>query len=75
MSQHSVPRHHVDSTLVASVGYDRETSVLEVEFRNGSVYRYFMVGPGSYERLLGAESIGAFFNREIRPKHRFTRLG
>jgi hypothetical protein len=75
MLEAPITRRPVDSTHLASVGYVPETSILEVEFRNGSIYPYFMVPESTVERLLAADSVGAFFNREIRPRHRFTRQG
>ena len=33
----------VDSSSIASVGYDSKAYVLEIEFRNGGVYRYLDV--------------------------------
>jgi hypothetical protein len=59
-------RAPVDSTSLASVGYSPEHSVLEVEFRNGRIYRYFTVPAKVYEQLMAAESKGSFVNRFIR---------
>jgi lysyl-tRNA synthetase class 2 len=44
--------------------------VLEVEFRTGRVYRYFLVPAAAYASLLRADSIGDTFNREIRNRYR-----
>lgn len=65
-------RSPVESTAVASLGYDASASTLEVEFTSGSVYRYFDVPEAEYRKLLAAESIGEYFNREIKPKYRYT---
>lgn len=51
-------RSRVESSVIASIGYDAATSVLEVEFHNGGVYRYFLVPPSVYRALAGAASIG-----------------
>jgi hypothetical protein len=59
----------VDSASVASVGYDGATSVLEVEFRNGNVYRYFAVPSKVHAALVDAQSIGAFVNTVIKPNY------
>ena len=32
------PRQRVNSSTVASIGYDPATAILEVEFVNGSIY-------------------------------------
>ena len=63
-------RHHVDSSVIVAVGYDDGAAILEVVFRNGRTYRYFRVPPAEYEALRDAKSIGAYFNRKIRPRFR-----
>ncbi len=57
------------SSVVASVGYDPESSVLEVEFVSGRVYRYFLVPISRYRALLDAKSMGFFINSVIKPNH------
>ena len=47
----------VDSTSVASVGYDERKHVLEIEFRGGRVYRYLDVPAAVHRLLLRAPSI------------------
>lgn len=59
-------RRGVDSSVIRSVGYERATSVLEVEFNNGGLYRYFAVPSKVYEGLLNAPSAGTYFNENIR---------
>lgn len=67
-------RSPVQSSNVASVGYDQETQTLEVEFNSGSVYQYFDVPQHVYEGLLTAESAGRFLNAEIKGAYRYARL-
>jgi hypothetical protein len=62
-------RTFVNSSSVASVGYDAATSVLEVEFRNGNVYRYFAVPSKIHGALVEADSVGAFVNTVIKPHY------
>lgn len=62
----SVTRSPVSSSNLASVGYDMTSSVLEVEFKNGSVYQYLNVPRGTYDALLGAASVGGYFNANVR---------
>lgn len=68
-------RSPVESTAVASLGYDAGAWTLEVEFTSGSVYRYFDVPEAEYRKLLAAESIGAYLNHEIKPRYRYTQVG
>jgi len=58
----------VDSASVASVGYDAEEFVLEVEFQNGRVYRYLDVPAAAHRLLLQAPSIGDYVNAVIKPR-------
>ena len=67
-------RYRVDSTVLSSVGYEPKTNVLEVEFRTGRVYRYYRVPRTAVVKLLTADSIGAYFNREIRPRYRYSEV-
>ena len=62
--------HRVESSVIVALGYDDSSGILEVVFRTGRVYRYFQVPASAYDGLLNAESIGAYFNREIRPRYR-----
>jgi hypothetical protein len=54
------------STLVQAATYQDQFAVLELEFSDGAVYRYFQVPAQVYEDLLSAESKGGYFNRCIR---------
>jgi hypothetical protein len=64
-----VRRRRVESSAIRSVGYERETALLEVEFTSDRVYRYFAVPHAVYEGLLNAESVGAFFNEFVRDRY------
>lgn len=59
-------RQPVTSGNLAEVGYDPELETLEVQFRHGGVYQYFNVPPFMNERLMTADSLGRFFNAEIK---------
>lgn len=59
-------RTRLESTAIASAGYDAQTAVLELEFRTGEVYRYFAVPPSVARDLLVAPSAGRFFRDRIR---------
>jgi hypothetical protein len=64
----------VESTLLATVSYDASQSILDLEFCDGALYRYFTVPTTVLSQLLAAESKGSFFNRYIRNSFRFTCL-
>lgn len=59
-------REQVSSSLVASVGYDPDEEVLEVELQNGRVYQYRDVPEDTYRGLVNADSIGRYFNQHVR---------
>jgi KTSC domain len=47
------------------VGYDAETSELEIEFHSGQVYVYEQVPQSVYDWLLRAPNKGIFVTRQI----------
>ncbi|TYL86104.1 KTSC domain-containing protein [Bradyrhizobium cytisi] len=63
----------VNSSNLVSVGYDEDSSTLEVEFKGGAVYRYLNVPSFEYERLMAANSHGAYFNANIKNGYSFER--
>jgi hypothetical protein len=56
----------VESTTLATVGYDATVQLLWLEFRSHAVYCYLDVPAAVYHALLEADSKGAYFNRHIR---------
>ena len=64
----------VDSSSLRSVGYDAATLTLEVEFRNGSVYRYANVRAELWATFRRAESKGKFFQDHVRDKFETMRV-
>lgn len=64
----------VESTSLVSISYAPERSVLELEFRDGSVYSYLDVPPECVQELTAADSNGAYFNRHIRNRFRCHRV-
>ena len=66
-------REPVESSTLASVGYSKQTSTLELEFKTGSVYRYFAVPASVIELLMKAESKGAFFHKSIKDSYPYAR--
>jgi len=62
-------RKPVDSSAIASLGYDPARETLEVEFRSGNVYRFFDVPEEVYKDLLAARSKGRYFGSFIRGRY------
>jgi len=67
-------RQQVSSTSINAVGYDPQTSTLEIEFKNGRVYRYLNVPPEIYEAFMHSDSHGQYFNTNIRDTFQFDRI-
>ena len=65
-----IPRHPVQSTAIATVGYSKRGHILEIEFVNGAVYRYFDVALSVYRELISAESKARFYDSKIRKHYR-----
>ena len=65
-----IKREPVQSTALASVGYSRRLRALEIEFRNGAIYRYLEVDPAIYHELMIAPSKARFYDEKIRRKYR-----
>jgi hypothetical protein len=69
-------RVQVNSTSIASLGYEAEKRVLEVEFRDsGEVYRYFEVPVAEFEAFLAAPSKGSYLNQTFKKReYRYVRV-
>lgn len=59
-------RSPVTSSNIKSVGYEEKTTLLEVEFNNGKVYQYHPVPMNIYLEMVASESIGTYFNKNIK---------
>ena len=62
----------VESGTLATIGYDPDRKLLQLEFRDHSVYQYFAVPADVYDALLQAPSKGFYFNRAIRDRFDYT---
>lgn len=64
----------VDSSNIASVGYNAESALLRVQFRNGGMYEYSGVQPEVHAGLLKASSAGGYFHSMIKPSYPARRV-
>lgn len=71
-------RTPVESSNIASIGYDPASRVLEVQFKSGgkpgSIYRYADVPADEHAALMAAESPGSHFSSNIRGAYKSTRV-
>jgi hypothetical protein len=56
----------VQSSNLASVGYDSGNMVIEIEFHSGGIYQYFNVPEHIHQGLMNAGSKGTYFNQNIK---------
>ncbi len=62
-------RQYVDSTLATSVGYDPNTSTLEIEFKStGAVWQYYDVPENVFNEMMNG-SIGKYFHSNIKGQY------
>lgn len=59
----------VESSNVASIGYDPESQTLEVQFVNGGLYSYGGVPDGLFEQFRDSNSPGRFFQSHIKGQY------
>ena len=69
-----IKRTPIASSNIASVGYDIEKQILEVEFLHGAIYQYFDVPKEVYEELITAASHGSYFHYGIKDNFKHTKL-
>lgn len=68
-------RKYVVSSNIASIGYDAEQMILEVEFNYGSIYQYFDVPESVYEGLMTADSYGKYLDAYVKKAgYRYEKL-
>lgn len=64
----------VVSSNIAAIGYSDSSSVLQVDFMNGTRYRYFDVPTQVFTAFLASRSKGRYFNTIIKSDSAFNYL-
>ncbi len=67
-------RKPVSSSNIASIGYDENSSTLEIEFLNNSIYQYFDVPQHIYQALMQANSHGQYLAQNIKGVYRYSKI-
>lgn len=67
-------RIQVESSNIASIGYDPDSETLEVEFLNGSAYQYYGVPNYHYNELMAASSHGIYLSSEIKGSYGYSKV-
>jgi hypothetical protein len=68
-------RESVQSSNLRSIGYDSNTSTLEIEFNSGAVWQYFDVPESVYYDMRNSDSLGRYFNANIRGQYSESQVG
>jgi KTSC domain len=64
----------VQSSNVASVGYEIATQTAFIQFLNGNIYIYKGVPPFEFENLKNAPSVGSYLNRNFKNVYPYERI-
>ena len=67
-------RVQVESSNIASIGYDPDAETLEIEFLNGSVYQYYNVPEYVYDELMSASSHGSYLSASIKGTYNYSKV-
>lgn len=66
-------RRPVESTMAKSIGYDVDSSTLEIEFQSGEIWQYYEV-PEQLFYEMKSVSIGKFFQIKVKNQYREKRI-
>lgn len=61
----------VNSTVINSIAYDIKTKTLELRFQSDSYYQYYKVPIEVVFELERAQSVGTYFNKNIRNIYKY----
>ncbi len=64
----------VDSSNLAAIGYEVNTSTLTIQFKSGAIYEYYDVPQFEFDNLMGAESKGTYANQNIYKRYRQNKI-
>lgn len=74
IKEHTMVRMSVHSSNISSIGYDEDSSTLEVEFNNGTVYQYFDVPMHIYQGIMEAGSKGQYLAHHVKGYFRYVKV-
>lgn len=63
-----------ESSNIACFGYDKDSQVLTVEFKQGGRYNYYDVPEAAFEQMKAAPSKGQFLAQNIKGRYRYARV-
>lgn len=69
-------REYIESSMIASIGYDSTQGILEIEFKsNGQVWQYYDVPEYVWYDMESNDSKGKFFHKNIKNQYSESRVG
>lgn len=72
--EQSIAMLPMNSSMANAIGYDSNTNILQIEFHNGAVYQYSEIDQDTWQDLHQADSVGKFFNENVRGKYQYERV-
>lgn len=69
----SIYDNYPDSSVIKYICWDEESELMAVVFNTNSMWLYFAVPQEVYQKLISADSVGAFFNKNVRNSYRATK--
>lgn len=66
MEKEAMRRKKVESSNIHSIGHNFLTKNMEIEFKNGGIYRYKKVPRAVFKEMLDSDSKGRFFWKNVR---------
>lgn len=64
----------VKSSNLKSIGYDESSSLLEVEFKDASIYHYFAVPINIFRGLMSANSKGSYLQDHVKDRYTYRKI-
>jgi len=64
----------VESSHMATMGYEPDTKVLQIGFKNNTLYEYFDVPPNVWEEFKAAESKGKYLAKFIKGTYQYKKV-
>lgn len=68
-------RQYVQSSMIASYGYDASLAILEIEFNKGAVWQYSDVPESVFYEMQNCDSCGKFFHANIKGQYPEYQVG
>lgn len=65
---------YIESSAIKGLRYDAAAQTMEITFPSGHTYQYFGVGPDEIYYFSLADSLGKYFNANIKNRYGYARV-